>query len=213
MRVPPPGFENALRPSSALRALSAPPSSGIRSVTACGSSTAVYIPGSIACGLRLATAFCAATRPSAAGIDRRPSRASRRSPTRCRCRPASAPSPTDRRRWCGDTRTARCCWRPQWRWRWRRGSRPRKWFPPASRRSTAASTTRLTAVARVSGFRSAVRSTKASTVCVGLRPELGHEFRDLRATAAPGAPRDPPSASTTPRPARWSRPTPGAARP
>ena len=33
------------------------------SVTACGSSTTVYSPGSIACGLRLATAFCAAMRP------------------------------------------------------------------------------------------------------------------------------------------------------
>ena len=50
-----------------MRALNAPPSSGIRSSTACGSSTAVYSPGSIACGLRLATAFCAATRPSDAG--------------------------------------------------------------------------------------------------------------------------------------------------
>ena len=37
------------------------------SATAGGSSTTVYRPGSIAFGLRLATAFCAAMRPSAAG--------------------------------------------------------------------------------------------------------------------------------------------------
>jgi hypothetical protein len=63
MRLPPPGFENGLRPSSALRAASALPSSGIKSFTACGSSTAVYNPGSMGCGVRLATAFCAAMRP------------------------------------------------------------------------------------------------------------------------------------------------------
>ena len=67
IRVPPPDLENGLRPSSAVRALSAPLNSGTRSVTADGSSTAVYRPGSIACGFRLATAFCAAMRPIAAG--------------------------------------------------------------------------------------------------------------------------------------------------
>ena len=35
------------------------------SATACGSSTTVYKPGSMACGLRDATAFCAATAPNA----------------------------------------------------------------------------------------------------------------------------------------------------
>jgi serine/threonine protein kinase len=55
--MPPPVFENALRPSSALRALSALASRGTRSLTACGSSTAVYGPAGIDCGLRLATAF------------------------------------------------------------------------------------------------------------------------------------------------------------
>jgi hypothetical protein len=64
--TPPPFFENGLRPSSAFRALKEFESSGIRSVTACGSSTAVCSPGSSVCGFRLATAFCAATRPSAA---------------------------------------------------------------------------------------------------------------------------------------------------
>src|SRR5688572_26676303 len=44
MRVPPPGFENGLRPSSAVRALNAPARSGIRSPTACGSSIGSSAP-------------------------------------------------------------------------------------------------------------------------------------------------------------------------
>jgi hypothetical protein len=74
IRVPPPAFENGLRPSSAARALRAPLSNGSRSLTACGSSTAVIGPGSISCGVRLATAFSAATRPSAAASIRSQSR-------------------------------------------------------------------------------------------------------------------------------------------
>jgi hypothetical protein len=73
--VPPPRFEKVPRPSSALRALKAPPSRGITSATAWGSRTTVYIPGSIACGLRDRTAFFAAARPSDAASMRPQSRA------------------------------------------------------------------------------------------------------------------------------------------
>ena len=103
-----PASRTALRPSSALRALSAPASSGTRSATACGSSTTVYSPGSIACGLRLATRLSAPRRGRAPPGRRRPSRARRRSPSRSRCRPACARSSRSRRRSCGGRRTGRC---------------------------------------------------------------------------------------------------------
>ena len=74
-RVPPPRLENVPRPSSVARALNAPLSSGTRSATACGSSTTVYMPGSIATGLRDATAFCAAVVPNAVGSSFAQSRA------------------------------------------------------------------------------------------------------------------------------------------
>ena len=75
MRVPPPGFENGLRPSSAVRALSAPREQRHEVVDGLRLEHRRVEPGSIACGLRLATAFCAAMRPMAAGSTRLQSRA------------------------------------------------------------------------------------------------------------------------------------------
>ena len=63
--------ENVPRPSSAARALNAPPSSGTRSATACGSSTTVYIPGSIAVGLRMRR-LSAPRRAQRGRVDRAP---------------------------------------------------------------------------------------------------------------------------------------------
>ena len=55
-RVPPPAAASQLRPSSALRA-SKPIMFWISSTDASGSRITVYLPGSMARGLRLATAF------------------------------------------------------------------------------------------------------------------------------------------------------------
>jgi len=60
MRSPillPPGFAKALRPSSAVRAPSAPWMNTTRSATACGSRIVVYRPGSSGTGLRDFRAF------------------------------------------------------------------------------------------------------------------------------------------------------------
>ncbi len=70
IRLPPPGFEKKLRPSSAARRDIAESRLPSRSATARGSKTTVYLPGASSRGFALSSAFFAARRASSsAGIE------------------------------------------------------------------------------------------------------------------------------------------------
>ncbi len=73
MRLPPPFFEKKLRPSSACRASAENIMNTRRSASADGSSTTVYLPGSIALGFFERAAFSIAAVASLPGSSSRSS--------------------------------------------------------------------------------------------------------------------------------------------
>ena len=211
MRVPPPVLENGLRPSSALRALSAPASSGIEIRDRLRLEHRGIHPGldrlRIAAGHRLLRGDAAERAGSIAPQSRAPA-AAQPLPV-----PSGVRAVTDRSasvvRWYANrpllVATARvrafASRKPATNDVARRPCLPHRGVDGA-----------LDRVGARFGIEVGGRSMKASTVGVRLRAELRHQLgilgRQPRERARPGR----PSASATHRRARWSRPTRGAAR-